>query len=121
MKKSTLTGIIFVAILALVSITLSTNIGHFSPSNLPLNNTIGNEKVLTIGTTNIVKTDNFIKDYYMGIFAACFTLDPLAAVDQGGNIIPYLVNWSTTYSKNWELILIRNATWHDGMPVTAED
>jgi peptide/nickel transport system substrate-binding protein len=79
------------------------------------------ERVLTIGTTNIVKTDNLIKDYYMGIFAAIFTHDPLVVVDQGGDIVPYLVNWSTKDLKEWELKLIRNATWHDGKPVTAED
>lgn len=79
------------------------------------------EKVLTIGTTNIVKTDNLIKDYYMGIFAAIFTHDPLAIVDQSGNIVPHLVNWSTKDSKEWKLSLIRSATWHDGKPVTADD
>jgi len=79
------------------------------------------EKVLIIGTTNIVKTDNLLKDYYMGIFAAIFTHDTLAIVDQGGNIVPSLVNWSSKDAKEWKLTLIRNATWHDGKPVTAED
>uniref|UniRef100_A0A7C3IX91 ABC transporter substrate-binding protein n=1 Tax=Candidatus Methanomethylicus mesodigestus TaxID=1867258 RepID=A0A7C3IX91_9CREN len=120
MKKNALVGIIGIVILVLVGLVFGSFGGNFSSGSPPSNNTSA-AKVLTIGTTNIVKTDNFVKDYYMGIFAACFILDPLAAVDEGGNIVPNLINWSTTDSKDWTLTLIRNATWHDGKPVTAED
>lgn len=78
-------------------------------------------RTLTIGTVNVVKTDNYVKDYYMGIFSACFILDPLARVDSSGQIVPYLVNWTTEDSKVWNLTLVVNAKWHDGRPVTAED
>jgi peptide/nickel transport system substrate-binding protein len=122
MNRNTIIGLAGVAILAVLAVAFAASGGFFSQSSIPpqANNTAV-KKTLSIGTTNIVKTDNFVKDYYMGIFSACFILDPLAAVDEGGNIIPYLVNWSTSDSKIWDLTLIRNATWHDGKPVTAED
>ena len=121
MKKNLLVGSIGIAILILAGLGFAAYGGYFLTGSPASNNTQSVTKALTIGTTNIVKTDNFVKDYYMGIFAACFILDPLAAVDQGGSIVPYLVNWSTADSKDWTLTLIRNATWHDGVPVTAED
>ncbi|MDI9643690.1 MAG: ABC transporter substrate-binding protein [Candidatus Verstraetearchaeota archaeon] len=120
MDRKTFVGIAGILVLIAVA-TFVVFGGQPSLSPSPSNSSLNVTKSLSIGTTNIVKTDNFVKDYYMGIFAACFILDPLAAVDEGGNIVPYLVNWSTTDSKDWTLTLIRNATWHDGVPVTAND
>ncbi|MEN3006752.1 MAG: ABC transporter substrate-binding protein [Candidatus Methanosuratincola petrocarbonis] len=120
MKKNAVIGIAGIAVLAIVAAFVFWGGSSFQASTPPTGNA-NLTKTLTIGTTNIVKTDNYVKDYYMGIFSAIFILDPLATVDSGGKVVPYLVNWSTQDSRVWELKLIRNATWHDGKPVTAED
>ncbi|MEM4658043.1 MAG: ABC transporter substrate-binding protein [Candidatus Methanosuratincola sp.] len=120
MEKNVIFGIVGVVVLVLVA-SFSFGGGLFLQTNAPAFGNATLTKTLSIGTTNVVKTDNYVKDYYMGIFSACFILDPLAAVDEGGNIVPYLVNWSTADSRVWYLTLIRNAMWHDGKPVTAED
>lgn len=120
MNKNAVIGIAGIVILATVAASVFWG-GLFFQASTPTTGNTNVTKTLTIGTTNIVKIDNYVKDYYMGIFSAIFILDPLATVDSGGKVVPYLVNWSTSDSKVWELTLIRNATWHDGKPVTAED
>ncbi|MCX8205324.1 MAG: ABC transporter substrate-binding protein [Candidatus Nezhaarchaeota archaeon] len=90
-------------------------------ASMPQQAAQGAVKTLKIGTTNIVKTDNYVKDYYMGIFASCFILDTLARIDASGKVIPHLVKWSTNDSRVWRLTLAANAKWHDGKPVTADD
>ncbi|MCS7097487.1 MAG: ABC transporter substrate-binding protein [Candidatus Methanomethyliaceae archaeon] len=113
MKKIFAAGILVVLTLSLAAV-------YFQA--LPITNQpLKQNKTLVIGTINLVRTDNFVKDYYMGIFSACFILDPLARIDASGKVIPYLVNWSTNDSRVWRLNLIANAKWHDGKPVTAED
>jgi len=82
---------------------------------------IKQKTVLKIGTTNVVKVDNIIKDYYFSIFAAVLTHESLATIDERGNIVPHLVSWYTNDSRNWTLKLIANSTWHDGKPLTVED
>lgn len=118
MRTNTILGLIgvVVVIVAALGVVFSGGLYNQNPGQ-----NINVTKELTIGSVNVVKTDNYVKDYYMGIFSACFILDPLARVDSSGTIVPYLVNWTTTDSKVWNLTLIRNATWHDGRPVTAED
>ena len=120
MKKNAAVGFAGIIVLGIVAAVVLWG-GPSFQANTPTPTNVNVTKTLAIGTTNIVKTDNFVKDYYMGIFSACFILDPLAAVDEVGKVVPYLVNWSTNDSKIWDLTLIRNASWHDGKPVTAED
>ena len=107
-------GIFLVVLVVVVAVATNILTPQQTPQQTPM-------KTLTIGTVNVVKTDNYVKDYYMGIFSACFILDPLARVDSSGNIVPYLVNWTTDDSKIWRLTLIVNPKWHDGKLVTAED
>ncbi|MEM2128336.1 MAG: ABC transporter substrate-binding protein [Candidatus Methanomethyliaceae archaeon] len=120
MKKTYLLISAGIIIVAIVGVMVSAPTGFFN-SNQTTQQTQNVTRTLTIGTINVVKTDNYVKDYYMGIFSACFILDPLARVDASGNIVPYLVNWTTSDSKVWRLTLIVDAKWHDGQRVTAED
>jgi peptide/nickel transport system substrate-binding protein len=52
--------------------------------------------------------------------------DSMVELDQNGNDIPWLaeswyINDTAPPYRNWIVHLVRNATWHDGLPVTAYD
>ncbi|RLI77225.1 hypothetical protein DRP07_12375 [Archaeoglobales archaeon] len=80
------------------------------------------EKTLKIGTTMTIKTDNIFSDYYFSILAKDLTHRGLIAMDSNGGFIPDLAyKWETKDGKTWTFYLVKNATWHDGKPVTAED
>lgn len=82
----------------------------------------GTEKILRIGTTMPIKTDNIFVDYYFGILESVFN-DRLFRIGEGGEIVPELVeSWRIEEDgKVWILNIVRNATWHDGKKLTAED
>lgn len=79
-------------------------------------------KVLRIGTTMPIKTDNIFADYYFGIVEDVFN-DRLFAIGERGEIVPELVeSWRVEEDgKIWILRIVKNATWHDGKKLTAED
>ncbi|RLF97468.1 MAG: hypothetical protein DRN47_07060, partial [Candidatus Wolframiiraptor sp.] len=61
-------------------------------------------------------------DYYFGIVTS-LSHDRLMRLDAKGRVIPELAeNWEVKEEgKVWILHLVKNATWHDGKPLTAED
>ena len=77
---------------------------------------------LRIGTTMPIRTDNMFADYYFGIVTS-LSHDRLMRLDAKGRVIPELAeNWEVKEEgKVWILHLVKNATWHDGKPLTAED
>lgn len=76
---------------------------------------------LTIGTTNAVNDLN-VNDYYLGIFRGRTTHEGLITLSPDGNFAPCLAkSWETSDAKTWTFHLVDNATWHDGVPVTAAD
>ncbi len=80
------------------------------------------ETSLKIGTTMPIKTDNIFSDYYFSILAKGLTHRGLVTMDSSGNFIPDLAyKWETRDGKTWTFYLVKNATWHDGKPVTSED
>ncbi len=80
------------------------------------------QKILKIGTTMPIKADNIFVDYYFGILESVFN-DRLFTIDERGKIVPELVeSWKVEEDgKVWILSIVKNATWHDGEKLTAED
>lgn len=76
---------------------------------------------LVIGTTNVPNDIN-IEDSNFQRFSWTLVFEGLVRMDPGGDFEPWLAeSWSTNDSKTWTFKLARNATFHDGMPVTAND
>ncbi|OPY26304.1 MAG: putative ABC transporter periplasmic-binding protein [Methanocella sp. PtaU1.Bin125] len=76
---------------------------------------------LVIGTTNAV-TDLNVNDYYLGIFKARTSHQGLIALNPDGSYAPCLAeSWESPDASTFVFHLQRNATWHDGLPVTAKD
>lgn len=80
------------------------------------------EKTLVIGTTMPIKSSNIFSDYYFSVLALLLTHRGLISLDSNGNFTPALAyKWETEDGRIWKFYIVRNATWHDGTPVTAED
>jgi len=76
---------------------------------------------LVIGTTNQVNDIN-INDYYYSIFRESISHEGLIALNPDGSFAPRLAeNWQSADGKTWTFNLRKNAFWHDGTPVTAQD
>ncbi|MCS7121928.1 MAG: ABC transporter substrate-binding protein [Archaeoglobaceae archaeon] len=80
------------------------------------------EKTIVIGTTMPIKAENIFADYYFGILRDLM-MDRLVSIGEGGKIYPELAeSWEVTESgKVWIFKLRKNATFHDGSKLTAED
>ncbi len=76
---------------------------------------------LVIGTTNQVEDIN-VNDNTFTTYLETLLTKSLIRVDQSGNFVPALAeSWETDDAEVWTFHLAKDATWHDGVPVTAED
>ncbi|MDD2753995.1 MAG: ABC transporter substrate-binding protein [Methanothrix sp.] len=76
---------------------------------------------LIIGTTDQVEDIN-VNDGIFNTYREAFLTKSLIRVDPSGNFVPALAeSWETKDAKKWVFHLVKNATWHDGEPVTAAD
>lgn len=76
---------------------------------------------LVIGTTDQVVDIN-VNDDIFNTYREALLTKSLIRVDPSGNFIPALAeSWETDDAKKWTFHIVRNATWHDGEPVTASD
>lgn len=51
-----------------------------------------------------------------------FSHEGLIDYDSNGEVVPRLAeSWETTDMKKWIFHLVKNATWHDGVPFTSKD
>lgn len=76
---------------------------------------------LTVGTTMAVNDLN-IEDYDLGILRGQMTHQGLVKLGPDGGFVPALAeSWETADSKRWTFNLVKNATFHDGTPVTSKD
>jgi len=76
---------------------------------------------LVIGTTDQVEDIN-VNDGIFNTYREAFLTKSLIRVDPSGNFVPALAeSWETKDAKKWTFHLVKNATWHDGVPVTAAD
>lgn len=76
---------------------------------------------LVIGTTDQVGDLN-VNDGIFNTYREAFLTKSLVRVDSKGNFVPALAeSWETDDAKKWVFHLVKNATWHDGVPVTAAD
>ena len=76
---------------------------------------------LVIGTTDQVEDLN-VNDGILNTYREAFLTKSLIRVDNAGNFVPALAeSWETDDAKKWAFHLVKNATWHDGAPVTSED
>jgi peptide/nickel transport system substrate-binding protein len=78
---------------------------------------------LKVGTTRQVKTANLISDYWYGVIAGLTSHDMLVRIDPAMEIKPWLAEeWTASdQGKVWRFKLTKDAKWHDGKPVTADD
>lgn len=76
---------------------------------------------LIFGTTNAVSDIN-VNDYYFGILRARTTHPGLITLNPNGSFAPSLAeSWESPDGKKWTFHMVKNATWHDGVPLTARD
>jgi peptide/nickel transport system substrate-binding protein len=76
---------------------------------------------LMIGTTDQVEDLN-INDGILNTYREAFLTKSLVRVDPAGNFVPALAeSWETDDAQKWTFHLVKNATWHDGVPVTSAD
>jgi len=76
---------------------------------------------LVIGTTDQVEDIN-VNDGIFNTYREELLTKSLIRVDPSGNFIPALAkSWETEDAKKWTFHLVKNATWHDGAPVTSAD
>ena len=76
---------------------------------------------LVIGTTNQVEDIN-VNDNTFTTYLETLLTKSLIRVDQSGNFVPALAeSWETDDAEVWTFHLAKDATWHDGVPLTAED
>jgi len=79
------------------------------------------EKTLILGTTMPIKTENTFADYYFGILRDLM-MDRLVRIGEGGAIYPELAEtWEMSEDGKVWIFKLRNATFHDGSKLTAED
>jgi len=87
-------------------------------SALPVREIVEN---LVIGTTSKIENTNILDSGYT-YFRGPMVHESLVKQDEDGNFIPCLAeSWNTTDSIVWTFHLVHNASWSDGVPVTAED
>ncbi len=81
------------------------------------------EQRLRIGTTMHVKQTNPVADYYYNILAMLMTHDSLVRFNSEMQPVPQLASAFECEAggKRWTFDLASGATWHDGLPVTADD
>ena len=76
---------------------------------------------LVIGTIDQVEDIN-VNDGIFNTYREAFLTKSLIRVEPSGGFVPALAeSWETADAKKWIFHLVKNATWHDGTPVTAED
>lgn len=76
---------------------------------------------LVIGTTAQVN-DIGIGDSTMQMYRVTMLSPGLLRLDEKGNYVGVLAeSWETTDNQKWTFHLVKNATFHDGTPVTAQD
>lgn len=77
--------------------------------------------VLTVGTNMEFATPSR-DDYNTGIITRGLVSLTLATKDEEGNYLPSLAtDWTTEDAMKWSFNMRDDLTWHDGVPVTAED
>lgn len=76
---------------------------------------------LVIGTTDQVEGLN-VNDGIFNTYREALLTKSLIRMDPAGNFIPALAeSWETDDAQKWVFHLVKNATWHDGIPVTSAD
>ena len=78
-------------------------------------------KQLVLGTTDQVENVN-VDDGGFNTYREALLTKSLIRVDASGKYVPALAeSWETKDAKKWVFHLVKNATWHDGIPLTSED
>lgn len=76
---------------------------------------------LVIGTTNTVSDINIVDDAFAKLRART-SAEGLVIQNEDGSFAPCLAEtWENPDASTWVFHLRKNATWHDGVPVTAQD
>lgn len=76
---------------------------------------------LVVGTT-MAPSDINLADSDFNYLKTVMTGEGLVRIAENGSYVPCLAEgWETNDSKTWTFHLVRNATWHDGVPVTSAD
>jgi ABC-type dipeptide transport system, periplasmic component len=76
---------------------------------------------LVVGTT-MAPSDINLADSDFNYLKTVMTNEGLVRIALNGSYIPGLAeSWETSDSKTWTFHLVKNATWHDGVPVTSAD
>jgi peptide/nickel transport system substrate-binding protein len=76
---------------------------------------------LVVGTT-MAPSDINLADSDFNYLKTVMTNEGLVRIALNGSYIPGLAeSWETSDSKTWTFHLVKNATWHDGAPVTSAD
>jgi peptide/nickel transport system substrate-binding protein len=76
---------------------------------------------LVIGTTDQVEDLN-VDDSTFNTYREAFLTKSLIRVDASGDYVPALAeSWETKDAKTWIFHLVKNATWHDGVPLSSAD
>lgn len=96
-------------------------ISGFALSDVQSQDRIGTVDKLVIGTTDHVEDLN-VDDSIFNTYREAFITKSLIRIDASGNYVPALADsWVTKDAKKWIFYLVKNATWHDGVPLTAAD
>jgi peptide/nickel transport system substrate-binding protein len=119
-NKIILIGIISLVLLC-VAVSGCTNSSGTTTPGSASNAGSGEIPKLIIGTTN-VPTDINIEDSNFQRFSWTLVFEGLVRMSPAGDFEPWLaVNWSTNDSQTWVFKLATNSSFHDGVPVTAND
>ena len=80
------------------------------------------DTVLRIGTPNVVKSDAFCGDYYVGIFSHLSNM-PLMRMDENGHLLGQTAERYEVSGDNtvWTFYIRDDLYWSDGMKVNPED
>ncbi len=78
---------------------------------------------LVVGTTESMTTiEMSLLNYVLKNYMMMFANEGFIEYDENGAVLPRLAeSWETSDSKRWTVHLVRNASWHDGVPFTSSD
>jgi peptide/nickel transport system substrate-binding protein len=113
MKKILPIAVILVMLLSVIlaGCTGSTTVTEKSPLAV---------QKITIGTTMSVSDINIMDS--LTLFRKTLNMEQLVGLNSSGAFVPKLAQqWTTDDSKTWKFYLVKNATWHDGVPLTSRD
>ena len=114
MKKTIVSCIIIIVLMS----TLLAGCAGPTQTNANQSSTVSK---LVIGTTDQVTAANIADDGF-DIYRETLTSQSLVRVDANGSYASALAeSWETQDGKTWTFHMVKNATWHDGVPVTSQD